>query len=437
MHHVIFEGLPAAGKSETLSLLARFYPQSVVVLPELVKEVATRDKIDIFSQRDRLTEAIIAEIPRRREQVERAIASGKLCLEESHLGVHLAYAHALGDKGFIDAYQDIASALPQPDAYIRLDIPIKVSLLRQEARNTPQFYIDRPHLEVMLSALQRWHIEHLTNLITIDADRAPSFFLAQIEEVLNLKYESEQVPLDDTFDIILLLGRPAAGKSEFIDFMHKTPIVQRAQDYHIAPFEALDDFPILWEKCLEDDLWESMGKERLYSRREDGNYAITNNDMWEFLIRRLDQQVRDLISQPLSLKGKTLIVEFARGGEHGYSDALSQLSAEILKRAVILYVSVSFEESWRRNVARYDEKRRSGLLTHSVPRAEMETTYGIDNWFDIAPAPYGTISTNGIDVPYVTMNNEPESKDPQVLGPRYAAALNAVYSVWKKNPIQR
>jgi len=432
MQHVIFEGLPAAGKSETLSLLARFYPQSVVVLPELVKEVALREEIDIFSQRERLTKAIIAEVPRRKEQVERAIASGKLCLEESHLGVHLAYAKAFGDKGFIEAYQNIASALPQPDAYVRLDIPVELSLLRQEARNTPRFYIDRPHLEAMLTALQGWHIEHLTNLISIDADREASSFLAEVERMLGLKYMSAKAPLDDTFDIILLLGRPAAGKSEFIDFMKKTPIAQRVRDYHIAPFEALDDFPILWEKCVEDDLWESMGKERLYSRRAEGNYAITNSDMWEFLIRRLNQQVDEIISPKRALASKTLIVEFARGGERGYTDAFSQLSPEILKRAVILYVGVSFEESWRRNVARYDEKQRSGLLTHSVPRAEMEATYGTDDWFDIAPASHGTIAVNGLNVPYVTMNNEPESKDPQVLGARYAAALNAVYSVWKE-----
>ena len=436
MHHVIFEGLPAAGKSEMLELLARFYPQSVVVLPELVKEVALREEIDIFSQRDRLTEAIIADIPRRREQIEQAIASGKLCLEESHLGVHLAYAYALGDKSFIEAYPQIASALPQPDAYVRLDIPIELSLLRQEARNTPRFYIDGPHLEAMLTALQKWHIEHLTNLTTIDANREPSSFLAEVENALQLDYMSESAPLDDTFNIILLLGRPAAGKSEFIDFMHKTPIAQRARTYHIAPFEALDDFPILWEKCVEDDLWESMGKGRLYSRRAEGNYAITNSDMWEFLIRRLNQQVGEIISQPMALKKKSMIVEFARGGERGYADAFSQLSPEILKRAVILYVNVSFEESWRRNVARYDEKRKSGLLTHSVPRAEMEATYGTDDWFDIAPTTHGTITVQGMNVPYATMNNEPESKEPEVLGPRYSKALDAAYSVWKRNQTQ-
>ena len=175
-----------------------------------------------------------------------------------------------------------------------------------------------------------------------------------------------------------------------------------------------------------------MGKERLYSRRAEGNYAITNSDMWEFLIRRLGQQVNAVISTSGALADRTLIVEFARGGSRGYTDAFSQLSPEILKRAVILYVSVSFEESWRRNVARYDEKKRSGLLTHSVPHAEMEATYGIDDWFDIAHDPHGTMTTQGIEVPYATMNNEPESKDPRILGPRYAAALDELYSLWKR-----
>jgi hypothetical protein len=179
-----------------------------------------------------------------------------------------------------------------------------------------------------------------------------------------------------------------------------------------------------------------MGKGRLYSRRAEGNYAITNSDMWEFLIRRLNQQVGEIISQPMALKKKSMIVEFARGGERGYADAFSQLSPEILKRAVILYVNVSFEESWRRNVARYDEKRKSGLLTHSVPRAEMEATYGTDDWFDIAPTTHGTITVQGMNVPYATMNNEPESKEPEVLGPRYSKALDAAYSVWKRNQTQ-
>jgi len=127
MRYVVIEGLPALGKSEALALLARFYPERVAVFPELVKEVAEREKIDIFAERERLTAALIAALPRRQAAIEAAIAAGKLCLEESHLGVHLAYAQALGDTGFVEAYDEIEDSLLSPDLYIRLAAPIEVS----------------------------------------------------------------------------------------------------------------------------------------------------------------------------------------------------------------------------------------------------------------------------------------------------------------------
>lgn len=432
MRYVVLEGLPAAGKSETLSLLERFYPQHVKVLPELVKDVAIREDIDILSQREKLTEAIIAELPRRREQIEKAMAEGKTCLEESHLGVHLAYSYVLGDKGFIEAYAKISDALPKPEAYIRLDIPIEVSLTRQEARNTPEFYIDGQRLREVFSSLQRWHVEKGTNLVLIDANRKPSEFLSAVEQTLGLEYTIDDYAPEQTLEILLLLGRPASGKSEFIDFMTKTPLCQRARSYHIGIFDVLDDFPILWERCVDDDLWEELGRKRLYSRRVANNYAVTDEGMWAFLTKKLNQQVLELISKPGELEDKTFMVEFSRGSKHGYLEALSQLSPKILSRAAILYIDVSFEESWRRNVDRYDDQNRSGILSHSVPREEMEKMYASDDWFDIASKQQGTIRVDGIAVPYVTMNNEPESKDPKILGPRYATALDLLYDLWKQ-----
>jgi len=433
MRYIVFEGLPAVGKSETLSLLARFYPQRVKVLPELVKEVVLHEGIDLFTERDRLTAAIIAALPRRRKEIEQALADGKLCLEESHLGVHLAYAKALNDDGFIASYPQIANALPAPDCYLRMEIPVEVSLSRQRERGTPEFAIERQNLETMLAHLQEWHIEHGSELVTIDADREPSTFLMEIEKSLGLAYTGDWASLEDTFDIILLLGRPASGKSEFIDFMYKDSRVHRAERYHIAPFHVIDDFPVLWEKFEEDDLWEELGRDRLYSRRADENYAITDHGLWSFLIGKINQQVAEIISDPNALSHNSLIVEFSRGGEDGYVEALSRISPAILSRAAILYVDVPFEESWRRNLARYDETRKNGILTHSVPRIEMQETYGIDDWFKIAPDPYGMLSVNGISVPYATMCNEPESTDPVVLDRRYNASLNALHEVWSKN----
>ena len=234
-------------------------------------------------------------------------------------------------------------------------------------------------------------------------------------------------------DILLLLGRPASGKSEFIDFMTNCPSGHRADTFHIGPFDVVDDFPILWKLFEDDDLWESLGRPRLYSRRRNGNYAVTDPGLWPFLIGKIDRAVSSDPNSAPRRSRKTTIIEFSRGRSTGYADALPVLSDEILRRAAILYVSVSFEESWRRNVARYDEANRGGILTHSVPREEMEKTYGTDDWFDLAPHPVGAIDVRGIRVPYATMPNEPESTDPAVLGPRYRAALDPLFGSWTCN----
>jgi hypothetical protein len=206
---------------------------------------------------------------------------------------------------------------------------------------------------------------------------------------------------------------------------------ERAEAFRIAPFRVVDDFPILWERFEEDDVWERLGRPRLHSKRCDGNYAVTDDGLWPFLIEKINRRVEPVLAEPGRLDHRTLIVEFSRGGPTGYADALARFSPAILERAAILYVSVSFEESWRRNIARYDEKLRDGILTHSVPREEMERTYGTDDWRSIAGAPRGTVEIRGIRVPYATMNNEPESTDPIVLSGRYAGALGPLYDAWR------
>ena len=431
IRHIIFEGPPAVGKSETLALLARFYPEHVRVLPELVKETVLETGIDLFRDRAALTCAILEALPKRAETIRRILADGFLCIEESHLGVHLAYAHALGDQTFLDAYASVETALPRPDAFVRLELPVAVSAARQAARGTPAFEIDADRLTEMLSALDRWHIERGTTLFTIQADRPTHEVLAEIEKRLALGYTPHPASFFDTFDVLFLLGRPASGKSEFIDFMTCCPSDRRASAYRIAPFDVVDDFPILWQLFEDDDLWEGLGRERLYSRRCNGNYAVTDHGLWPFLIGKIDRAVAPRCTKPGGLAGQTLIIEFSRGGPSGYADALSAFSDEILRRAAILYVSVSFEESWRRNIARYDEADKGGILTHSVPREEMEKTYGTDDWFSLAPSELGTIDVRGIRVPFVTMPNEPESKDPAVLGPRYESVLAPLFAGWR------
>lgn len=429
MPHIILEGLPAAGKTETMQMLARFYPEQIEVFPEIVKQVATRENIHILSERERLTEAVIAELPYRRAQLENVLQQGKICLEESHMGVHLAYSKALNDRSFICAYGKANLSLPRPDLYLRLAIPVDVSMRRQKARKTPQFEVDRPTLKQMLIHLQQWHIAQGSNLRIVNADSSPSTFLAQVEAILPIRYTSKSPTTKETFDTLLLLGRPASGKSEFIDFMNKCPVERLAERYHISPFHVIDDFPILWEKCEEDDLWEHLGRKRLYSHPINGNYYVTDDGLWPFLIGKINERARSLLSKTTP-SNETIMIEFSRGKRHGYSEALGCLSPQLLSRAAILYVQVPFSESLRRNIARYNEKKSSGILTHSVPTKEMKRTYKEDDWPDIARAPRGMLIVNGITIPYVTMNNEPELTDIDALDSRYREALEQLYALY-------
>lgn len=431
MRYVVIEGLPAAGKSELLGLLERFYPNQVRILPELVKTTVEQHGIDLFRERGRLTAALVKALPERKRAVKDILAQGLTCLEESHLGVHLAYSHALGDESFVAAYKELAQedrAAPVPDAYVRLGISPAVSVSRQEARGTPDFFVGEDALARMLNALQGWHLEQGTSLATIAAERPASEVIRDVESFLGLTYTGEKSSPGEAVDVLLLLGRPGGGKSEFIDFMYKSDAKRRRERFHLGAIRVLDDFPILWEKFLEDDVWESITGARRDSRPSGGNYIVSNDDLWPFLIEQLNRRAEPILQSGAG--GETLIIEFARGGASGYRDALERLSPAVLSRAAILYISVPFEESWRRNVARYDEARRGGILTHSVPREEMERSYGIDDWDALAPDPAGMISVGSMSIPYVTLNNVPELKDPDKLARRYGDALDKLYAVW-------
>lgn len=230
-----------------------------------------------------------------------------------------------------------------------------------------------------------------------------------------------------TFDHLLLLGRPAAGKSEFIDLMKRTPEEERANRFSIGRFEELDDFAWIWEKFVEDNLWEEAGYPRIYSHREGNNYGLNAEGapLFDLVLARFNREVRERYgSRPEFYREGTLFIEFSRGAHGGYARALPRLSREIRERAAILYVGVSFEESWRRNIARYEEKCKHSILAHMATRKVMETFYRDDDWGMLtAGAPEGFLEAGGVRLPFVTVHNEPELKDDGPLAERYHPAL--------------
>jgi len=106
------------------------------------------------------------------------------------------------------------------------------------------------------------------------------------------------------------------------------------------------------------------------------------------------------------------------------------LAPEVLAPAAIFHINVSREESWRRNMARYQEKLKHSILAHMVPRETYDYFYDVNDWAALTGgAPSGWLAFNGVRVPFVTMNNEPESTDPAVLEARYAAALGTLWAL--------
>jgi len=233
------------------------------------------------------------------------------------------------------------------------------------------------------------------------------------------------------FEHLFVLGRPAGGKSEFIDFMKKLPAPARAAEFGIGRFEEVDDFPWLWERCLDDDAREKRGEPRLVSERTPEGYNIVQPGFRSSLVSRFNETIAaKYLSNPLFYRDGTLLIEFARGVGDGFRDSLERFDPAILRRGAILYIQVSFEESFRRNSARYKPGQEESTLFHKVPDRDMLGFFRDNDWQAITGgAPDGWLDVAGVRVPFVSMNNEPESTDPDVLGPRYSRALGRLLTL--------
>ncbi len=238
--------------------------------------------------------------------------------------------------------------------------------------------------------------------------------------------------MNDIFRHLLVLGRPACGKSEFIDFLKRSPAETRRTRLHIGRFEEVDDFPWLWEKFEDDAIWEKAGYGRLYTEEYmPGNpgMAPRGAPLFDWCMHKFNDVIsRQYLGREGFYRDSTLLIEFSRGGADGFGKALGILAPAILEQAAIFYISVSREESWRRNVARYQEKLKHSILAHMVPRETYDHFYDVNDWDELTDCqPSGQIDVHGLSVPFVSMNNEPESTDPDVLEERYAAALGELW----------
>ncbi len=210
----------------------------------------------------------------------------------------------------------------------------------------------------------------------------------------------------DYFKVIILTARPASGKSEVINYLKNLSTEERKKRFHISEFEEIDDFPFVWDSFVIDDILTKHGKERLLT---DEDYYFKDHFTWNLFIEKINvAYAKKLAYEPNYHDNKTVIIEFARGGENGIGEALSYLSEDILKKAGVFYLNVSYEESLRKNRARARKGQEDSILFHSLPDEKMEYYYKTNDWEKLSAKDPEYIEVKGIKVPYSVFNNEPD-----------------------------
>ncbi len=234
--------------------------------------------------------------------------------------------------------------------------------------------------------------------------------------------------MSDHFPILIITGRPAAGKSEVIDFLKKCDSSIRLEKYHIADFEELDDFVYVWETFELDDLMMRFGKPRVWS---DEKYWFKDKYIWDLYIERLALDYKKKVMKDPAYHDKiTTLVEFARGGDDAIHHALTFLSDEMLSKALLIYIRVSYEESVRKNRRRARPGQEDSILYHSLPDEKMEYYYKTNDWEKIEAKNPDYIEVRGHRIPYAVFENMPEkTHDPRLIGEELGRATQKIWSL--------
>jgi len=245
---------------------------------------------------------------------------------------------------------------------------------------------------------------------------------------------------------LLLFSLPASGKSEVRRYLASVTPEQCREDFGLGPTAQLDDYPYVHLMHRIDDELQAAGWRNLYYKgptrpfQDDWSWAVLIellNEDYEQLVNgrqvsvpsaaqhlfdRFDAahhkvglpqhlgevpwRIRKRIGEALEAecradldarnrqsaegtKGKTIVIEAARGGPngaafplsppYGYDAAFQRLSLEILENASVLYVQVDPVESRRKNVERGRPDGQGSILHHSVPLEVMLGQYGTDD----------------------------------------------------------
>jgi len=238
---------------------------------------------------------------------------------------------------------------------------------------------------------------------------------------------------NNTFHVLFLLARPAAGKSEIIKFINNLPISERLEKFHIGEIREIDDFPMLWDWFEEDAILNKLGKPSLHS---DTDGYFLHRYFWDVLIEKICNEFDKAERDQDSDHPVTYLIEFSRGTEHGgYQSAFKHLTRAILTNAAILYVNVPWEESLRKNRKRFNPDRPDSILEHSLPDRKLEKLYRYSDWEVVSQNDNEYIEINGKKIPYVVFENSDDvtSEQGEKLRERLTENLQVLWNIYNKN----
>jgi hypothetical protein len=247
-------------------------------------------------------------------------------------------------------------------------------------------------------------------------------------------------------DVLLLTALPASGKSEARRYLAELSPEECETQFGIGHTVQLDDYPYVHMMRRTSEELRAQGQDPAFF--DSDNLPMKNPLDWGTLIELLNEDYEDLVAKnrpapscavtwlmerfdaartkvgapkfwadlsdthrapliealgpeskkllddkvaevPDSLEGKTVVVEFARGGSQGsdmplndpfgYQYSFRTLSKAMLEKSCILYIWVSPEESRRKNDARTDPNDPGSILNHGVPIEVMLGDYGCDD----------------------------------------------------------
>jgi predicted kinase len=236
--------------------------------------------------------------------------------------------------------------------------------------------------------------------------------------------------MNSHFPILIVTGRPAAGKSEVIDFLKKCDPILRLEKFHIANFEELDDFVYVWETFELDDLMTRFKQPRIWS---DEKYWFKDPYVWDLYMERMALDYKKkVLKDPIYHDKMTTLVEFARGGDNAIHHALTFLSDEMLSKSSLMYIRVPYEESVRKNRKRARPGQEDSILYHSLPDEKMEFYYKTNDWEQLTAKDPNFIEVKGHKIPYCAFENMPEkTMDPALITPELERVTEKLWNLRK------